>query len=607
MSIAAPIRCLCVLALVATLGIGPVVAAPQSGEGGLLPVPQPPLDTAERAIQNQLRAERASLEETLAEDGADAKTLGAAYGRMGQLYLANNFLASAKPCLLNAATLLPEDFRWPYYLGVLHAREGELEEAVPYYQRAVALGPRYVAGHLRLGRALAETDQLEAAEQSLRKALELAPNSAGAELGLGRIAQARGDWPAAIEHFEKALELQPEAAAIHQELAMAYQQGGELEKAREQRELFEDVEVRLSDPLIESLRVMVADAEIHFNRGVEALRSGEVAIAIEELDTAVEIDPADPVSHYYLGLAVLRAWRTEQQPAQLDRALMELRLAVEIDPDNRDAHFALGTMKAQLDEPDEALHHFAEAHRIDPVDTVAHLEWVIAMARVGQTERAAEELGELAAADPAYNEALVTVVNRLVSLGQLDEAVARYQYLLELDTDNREAILEVGTLLARAERYSEAATYFDRLVALEPGNAQAHLGGAMALILGGEYPQALSRLEQSMEALPDNAAVISLLARLLATCSLATVRDGPRAVELAFQAYRLAESPDNAETIAMALAEAGRFEDAVSWQRRVVEGATQSGNAAARSLAQQRLELYRTGQPVRNPWTRGVG
>jgi tetratricopeptide (TPR) repeat protein len=604
MTIAASARSLLVLVLLAS---APAVAAPQTGGVELLPIPEPALESAERAVQEQLREERVSLEQIVGQGEADAKALGAAFGRMGQLYLANNFLASAEPCLLNAGTLLPEDFRWPYYLGALHVGQGELEKAMTQFERAVALAPRYVGGHIRLGRVLVEANRLDAAEQSFNRALELAPNSAGAQLGLGRISQARGDYDAAAEHFEAALALQPEAKAIHRELAMAYRQSGDMEKAREHLDRYEDVPLRLSDPLVESLQVMVAGAGVHFKRGVEALRGGDVDIAIRELDTAVEIEPTDAMAHHYLALALLRSWRAEQKPEQLDRALTELRLAVELDPDHRDAHFALATMSAQLDQPDDALHHFAEAHRIDPEDTEARLEWVIAMARAGQTERAAKEMDKLALSAPEYNKVLVTLVDRLVSLDQVDEAVARYQYLLELDPDNSEALVAAGALLARADRLAEAATYFDRLIALEPENAPAHLSRAMALILGGDYTQALSRLEQSVEALPDESALISLLARLLATCSQEAIRDGARAVELAFRAYRLAETPDNAETIAMALAEAGRFADAVRWQSRVVEEAVQSGESQASRIARQRLELYRASRPARNPWTGGAG
>jgi predicted Zn-dependent protease len=163
-----------------------------------------------------------------------------------------------------------------------------------------------------------------------------------------------------------------------------------------------------------------------------------------------------------------------------------------------------------------------------------------------------------------------------------------------------------ATLLARADRFAEAAAYFDRLAALEPENSQILLSRAMALILGGQYEQALAGLEGSVEEWPESSALISLLARLLATCPLDTVRDGPRAVELAFRAYRLAEIPDNAETIAMALAEAGRFEDAVRWQSRVVTGAARSGDSPAGRMAEQRLELYRAGRPARSPWAGGV-
>ena len=56
-----------------------------------------------------------------------------------------------------------------------------------------------------------------------------------------------------------------------------------------------------------------------------------------------------------------------------------------------------------------------------------------------------------------------------------------------------------------------------------------------------------------------------------------SVRDGARAVELATQAVTARSSLENAETLAMAIAEAGRFENAVELQSRLVEEADERG------------------------------
>ena len=64
----------------------------------------------------------------------------------------------------------------------------------------------------------------------------------------------------------------------------------------------------------------------------DALREGDAARAIREFESTIELRPNDAMAHYYLALAVLRTWRNEQQPAQLERGLTELRRALELKP-----------------------------------------------------------------------------------------------------------------------------------------------------------------------------------------------------------------------------------------------------------------------------------
>jgi len=91
------------------------------------------------------------------------------------------------------------------------------------------------------------------------------------------------------------------------------------------------------------------------------------------------------------------------------------------------------------------------------------------------------------------------------------------------------------------------------------------------------------------------------LAWLLATSAEAQWRDGKRAVELARTACNLSgwRVPDLFDTYAAALAEAGKFEDAVKWQ----EAALESDEFARLhgSGARARLRLYREGKPYRAP------
>jgi len=63
----------------------------------------------------------------------------------------------------------------------------------------------------------------------------------------------------------------------------------------------------------------------------------------------------------------------------------------------------------------------------------------------------------------------------------------------------------------------------------------------------------------------------------------------------------LQRTPRNAETVAMALAELGRFEDAVRLQSRILQEATQYGSPELAQM-ESRLRRYERGEPVRSPW-----
>ncbi len=123
-------------------------------------------------------------------------------------------------------------------LGVGHVREGEFDEAIAEYQRALEIEPRALLAIRNLSSLLIELGRLEEAEQYELEALELQPLDATVQFnhGLGlqgraRLAAARGEDAAAaemrkkaLEHFQLSLELtrtsitHHNAAVVSQEL-----------------------------------------------------------------------------------------------------------------------------------------------------------------------------------------------------------------------------------------------------------------------------------------------------------------------------------------------------------------------------------------------------
>ncbi len=622
------LRAVLVVALLAAAG----PAAAELPE--LLPVPEPVLGNLEPPIQRQVREHRAELERLLADPATGPELLGAAFARMGQLYFVYDLGGAAEACLTNAAALLPGDFRWHHYLGTLHGTEGDLEKARDRLERAIELEPAYLPAYVRLGRALFDLGRLDEAEAAFRRALELDPDSAAAHHGLGRVLFDRKEYAAAAAEFERVLELDPEAVSAHHPLGMAYRQLGDMEKARHHlaQTPSEIVPVHLTDPIVEGLSTLIVGAQIHFKKGLEAARAGDLEKAAAGFRTAIEIDPRDPLSHYNLGLTLLKSQAADQE------VIDAFAKAVELDPDYRDARYVLASVLAKAGRADEAAFHYGEAYRIDPQDQEAHLMWALALSKAGDDARALAELERIVEAEPKNAAALLNLGTLLAQAGRVDEAMAAYQRItalegveelvdarlrlgdllrergrdaaatdhyraaLELAPDRADAYLGLARTLGRRGAFAEAAAQFEKVIELRPDDAEAHFARGLAWILAGDTRRARQALEESRRTLPDVLPVTHLLARLLATSPEAEVRDGARAVDLAFRVFSRAQSLDHAETVAMALAEAGRFEEAVRWQSRVVEELERAGGPGAGEAARERLDRYRAGQAVRSPW-----
>ena len=123
----------------------------------------------------------------------------------------------------------------------------------------------------------------------------------------------------------------------------------------------------------------------------------------------------------------------------------------------------------------------------------------------------------------------------------------------------------------------------------------------MVLVTEGRWTQARDRLAAAMERFPDTPAFPLALARVLAAAPDRRARDGRRALEVMRRLPEEQQRMDLGETLAMALAEVGRFEEAAGVQREAI--------AAAPEELQERmaanLELYEAGQPCRTPWREG--
>jgi tetratricopeptide (TPR) repeat protein len=165
------------------------------------------------------------------------------------------------------------------------------------------------------------------------------------------------------------------------------------------------------------------------------------------------------------------------------------------------------------------------------------------------------------------------------------------------------AQLELANALRRAGRPGDSLQYYRQVLDARPAESSARFGYAMALVQLRRYREARDWLASAATQFPDQAGFAHALARLLAAAPDASVRDGARAVTIANQLLSATRSLAAGETLAMALAESGRFDEAVALQRQVLAAAVKARQEDVERRVRANLERYQRREPCRVPWT----
>ncbi|MCH7666917.1 MAG: tetratricopeptide repeat protein [Acidobacteria bacterium] len=620
-----------VVPALASIGSAPLGAAPGTGAGleALEPVPEARFEVMEPAVREQLRKARAELEALQRNQAASEADLVRGFGLLGRLYHAYDLFTPAGACYRNAARLDPRDFRWPYYLGVLHRLDGRDGEALAAFTTASKLRPNHLPIMLHLAGLHLGNGRNQEAARLYEQVLASHPGSAAAHLGLGRISSVSGDHAAAISRFEKALELQPEAGRTHYLLGQEYRRLGDLELASEHLAQIGSVGVGFFEPLLLEVQRLAVGAGAALGRGGDAQMLGlyDIALreyrravaevpanaaarfalgsllvavgsldeAIEHLREAVRLDPDHPQPRFLLGHVLFQQGRFAEAEPELERVL-------ESDPGHREARMSLAALLASTQRFEESISLYRAVVEADPGDHDGRLNLGKALVMMANTEEGLAEFDAVLAEATDHATLALAHYNRAVVeawQGARESAVSSLDTALELDSELMDARVLVARLLAVLGRLEAAARQYDEILARDPANWSARLAGSGVLAAAGRMAEARARLEEGLAVDPESRPLALTLARMLACGADARVRDGAAALALAEKLFAAERSLENAETLGMALAQAGRFDQAAQLQEELAAESRRRGRAAWAEHLDRNLERYRRGQTCR--------
>lgn len=420
-------------------------ATPASvSSGSVSELQLPDLSAASSSVRDQLTAKFASVT-SLRNGGATSSDVATGYGDLGLLLLAAGYYDAAETSLSNAATLNPQDVRWPYYLGHVYRLRAEPERAIGAFENARKLRSDDVPTLTWLGEAQLAAGHPESADAPLTDALRRAPDSARILAALGRAALARRDYASAIDRLEAALRADPNATALHYQLSLAYRGASDMTRADAELKLRGTREPALRDPLLE-LAASLDSASMYDTRSRDALTRGDWAAAISEARKGLTLAGTSPTVtaalHHRLGTALAQTGDTAGAEREFEASVAAL-------PEMARAHYSLGILRLSAGKPDAAL----------------------------------RELSLALQADPTYLQARLTRGDVLRRAGRTGESLTEYERALEVDPKSAPAQFGAALALAELGRDREARETLTRATTDHPGDRELTI--ALARLLAG--------------------------------------------------------------------------------------------------------------------------
>jgi cellulose synthase operon protein C len=485
---------------------------------------------------------------------------------LAQAYLASGRRNDALEIYQKAAQLDPSDLKAAANLAAMQAGMGrvdlglgQLEKIAQTAEGAEIAGPTLVIGDLRAGRIADAAKNAEALVQRNNKDI-VAQNL------LGTVRMAQADYAGAAAIFKAIVDRDPTLLGVQRALAQAYTR---LDKLGDAKAVLQGLVKRQPD----------STADVIALARVEA-RQGDEAGAADLLKKAQQSAVKDPSP----GLALLQLYGAAKER---DKAQAYARDLEGFFPANAAVIDAVATLKTAAGDPRGAATEFAKLVQASPDAPAVLMRYALYQNAAGDKAGAGASLRKavvLAPHDAGAMEALVSFemstdgadaalaaaqsfaksepqISKLLSADVLAQAGHADQAVELLAAEQKErpsdvTVARLGELLYATGKHDEAKRLLTEWIK-DHDDAGPRI--SLATIYASEHAddQARALYEAAHEKQPYNLVLLNNLALLYAN-----KRDG-RALDLAAMAYRMAPSPNTADTLAWVLVSDNRAKDAL--------------------------------------------
>jgi tetratricopeptide (TPR) repeat protein len=360
----------------------------------------------------------------------------------------------------------------------------------PY--RAMGQAPaetlRQADGIYRAGIAALSHHDLATAQKDFEQVVRMLPSAEPAYSALGLVLIDRGHLREGIRQLELALTLKKTDSGAQLNLAMAYLQIGETEKAL---------------PLFAQLEAEAKVQRHALNAGTLAAyahalaANGKLTEAAQKMKAASQAEPGNAQLHDDLGSieAQQKAWVSAQQ---------EFAKAIQLDPQSAGAHLHLGLALRAQGEPG-SMKELQQAQRLAPDNAIILLELGKAYAAEGRDDKAIPLLQEVVQRNPTATDARYELALALQRSNRVEESIGLLQKVVATQPGNAIAATDLGMALTQAQRAKDAVPVLQHALLLAPDSVTAHEDLAAAYVQLNQFEDAEAELHTALKLAPERA------------------------------------------------------------------------------------------------------
>lgn len=319
--------------------------------------------------------------------------------------------------------------------------EGNLDEAIKEYEKALSLDPGDVGTYVDLGNAYSDKGDYDQVIRILTKVIEMSPDYSVAYNNRGNAYSDKGMLDAAIKDYDKAIKLEPRYDDAFVNRGNAYHREGDDGRALQDYD--------------EALRLNPRNSNAYYNRGVAYDEGGNYDEALKAYSQAIALDPNNMDAHYHRG-------QVQGAKGDYDKAITDLTFFLTFQPDNVDGlsyramlYFMKGNRKDALTDLDRAV-------ELAPGEAELHEKRGMIYSIAGEHVKAFEDFNRALKLDPKEVGAYNNRGSLYAKLGRYDRALADYQQAVALDPEDIQVYINLGFLYVAQGDLEQADRYFKR-------------------------------------------------------------------------------------------------------------------------------------------------